>query len=112
VLFIVSPPLLDSLPMEAELEPVDFPVPVSSTTACATAPARGNANKPAVRSIERVIEIIAVFLSQTKPHAKLGESLDKRRELLTVLDPATPHTQNRQKPSALTATLIPKGFLY
>jgi hypothetical protein len=35
---------------------VDFPV----STACATAPAKGNANKPAARNIEREIEVMAV----------------------------------------------------
>jgi hypothetical protein len=53
------PPFLESTdlsPPEAELGPVDFPV----STACAPAPAKGNANKPAARSNEREIEIIAV----------------------------------------------------
>jgi hypothetical protein len=51
----LAPTILLS-PAVAELGPVDFPV----STACAPAPTKGNANKPAARSNEREIEIIAV----------------------------------------------------
>jgi hypothetical protein len=61
VLFIAAPPFSEApgfLSLEvAELGPVDFPV----STACATAPAKGNANKPAARSIEREIVIAGSF---------------------------------------------------
>ena len=66
---------------------MDLPV----STACATAPAKGNDNKPAARSIEREIEVMAVSF----PIAAIAHAVPstKRASLYSVVDAAMRHTQ-------------------
>ena len=69
---------------------VVFPV----SMACAPAPAKGNANKPAARITEREIEVMAVSFPITAIF-KCGAST-KRASLYSVVDTAMRHTRNRR----------------